>query len=441
MLKRTLNLCFILELLSLMNACKEPDTIGLGVLPAKDQLNVEYYNANLTAYSKLEDSIRSDETAYNLLGLNYDPVFGKNLASFYTQLHLAIDNTTFGSQPVLDSIVLTLAYHAIYGDTNAKQTVKVYELASNIYADSNYYSNRDLLTTGTVIGSKKFVPDKRDSIRLLGSDTTKYPGHLRIRLDSVWGTNKFLNASSSSLLNNTNFIQYFKGIYVTSTSSTGEGSIMSFNLLSSLSKISIYYKHSDDGDTIQHTYNMVIDENCARINHFNHSKYKYATQYLQHQIYGDTLKGDSILFLQSMAGLQVRIDYPELKQIAQNGKIAINKATFIVDVDENDYPQGSYTPPAQLVLIEELNGKIRFLQDEYDGLTYFGGTYDANLKEYKFNIARHIQQIVDGVKDNLGLYLVVWTGDRPNTANRVVLKGPKRKSGNMRLQITYTKLY
>jgi hypothetical protein len=436
-LKRTLGLCITIILLSFLNSCKEPDSIGTEIQPIGDQLNVETYNVPLTAYSVKEDSIRSDESVYNLLGLNDDPVFGKNAASFYTQLRLPSSNPDF-TGCTLDSIFLSLDYKKIYGDTNSQMTVKVYELASDIYVDSVYYSNRELLTTGTVIGSKTFVPKLKDSV-YLGTDTVPVAPHLRIKLNNDWGIHKFLDASgSTSLSDNANFIKYFKGIYVTTTSASGRGSIVGFDLLNSLSKITLYYKK----DTTKHAYNLVINENCARIGHFNHSKYHYADLYLRSEIYGDTAKGDSILYLHSMAGLKVRVLFPNLKDtLLKYGKVAINKANFIVDLDNNDYTESDYAPPPQLVLLEELDGKIRFLIDQYDGMTYYGGAYNASKKEYKFNIARHIQQILDGAKDNLGLYLVVWTADRPNSANRVVLKGPKRKTGNLRLQITYTKLY
>jgi hypothetical protein len=143
-----------------------------------------------------------------------------------------------------------------------------------------------------------------------------------------------------------------------------------------------------------------------------------------------------------MAGLKIRIQYPYLKDLVKNGRIAINKADLIVAVDNNYSSSLSmYTSPPQLVLIEEQDGKMRFLLDQYEGIPYYGGTYSSSKKEYKFNIARHIQQVIDGIKDNIGLYLVVWTSDRPNTANRVVLNGTQRQSGNLRLNLTYTKLY
>lgn len=442
-LKNLLRLGAAIFLLSFLFSCEEPDIVGLEVQPPNDKMDVVFDTITLVAYSVKEDSIRTDETVYNLLGSNEDPVFGKNSASFYSQFRLSSDNVNFGTNlhPDLDSIILSLAYKGIYGDTSAQQTVKVYELAENIYKDSVYYSNREILTTGVSLASKTFVPNLKDSV-IVGGE--KQAPQLRIRLSDELGQ-RFLDASgSTSLSDNTNFLEFFKGIYVTNLPAIGTGAIMYFDMLNSLSKITLYY-HNDTTDSLK--YNFVSNELCARINHFNHSKYQYADSYLLSEISGDTTKGDSILYLQSMAGLKIRIQYPYIRDLIKNGRIAINKADLIVSVDDNPVygNLSTYSPPAQLVLIEEQNGLIRFLLDQYEGMSYYGGAYNSSKKEYKFNIARHIQQVVDGPehngKENLGLYLVVWLADRPNKANRVVLNGTKRHSGNLRLQITYTKLY
>ncbi|MFA5781348.1 MAG: DUF4270 family protein, partial [Bacteroidales bacterium] len=154
-LKNLLRLSAAIFLLSFLFSCEEPDIVGLEVQPPNDKMDVVFCDTiTLVAYSVKEDSIRTDETVYNLLGSNYDPIFGKNSASFYSQARLSSNNANFGSNPVLDSIVLSLLYKGIYGDTSAQQTVKVYELAENIYKDSVYYSNREILTTGTTLASK-----------------------------------------------------------------------------------------------------------------------------------------------------------------------------------------------------------------------------------------------------------------------------------------------
>ena len=58
------------------------------------------------------------------------------------------------------------------------------------------------------------------------------------------------------------FIDYFKGLYVTTTNTEEE--MLYFNLLSSNSNVTIYYN-----DTL--TFTLKINESCARINSFEHN--------------------------------------------------------------------------------------------------------------------------------------------------------------------------
>lgn len=417
-----------------ISSCEEPDAIGLDIQPEGDILHLLHTDTtSLVTYTVREDSIRCDETVLALAGQYSDPVFGVNSASFYTHIRLASNNADFGSSPVADSIVLTLVYKAVYGDTNTQQTINVYELNDDIYRDSSYYSNNSF-SYGTLLGSKSFVPAPLDSVKVDG--VNKAP-HLRVKL-SAQLAQRFIDVSgSANLADNTNFLEFFKGLYVSMTPSGNPGAIISFDLLNSLSQVTLYYKNNTS-DSLK--YNFVINENCARINHFEHNNYIQASPYLTSQIAGDTVKGDSILYIQSMAGLKVKIKYPYIMDLISNGKVAINKAELIIKLDENDLTESEFAPPPQLVLLEEQDGKIRFVIDQYEGISYYGGLYNATKKEYRFNIARHIQQILNGEKENLGLSLVVWTADRPNKAHRVVLNGSKRIDP-IRLSISYTKLY
>ncbi len=65
---------FLIPLLTvlLLNACKEPDAVGLNVLPGSDQLGLEFSDS-ATIYSKTvrEDSLRTDEISLQLLGSIY----------------------------------------------------------------------------------------------------------------------------------------------------------------------------------------------------------------------------------------------------------------------------------------------------------------------------------------------------------------------------------
>jgi hypothetical protein len=427
-------------LASLFFACKEPDSIGLKVQPNGDKLNVIYCDTtSLVAYTVKDTFIRTDNTEYNLLGSNNDPVFGKNTASFYSQVLLSTNNPSFGTAPIFDSLILSLTYantSCVYGDTNSPMTVKVYQMTQSIYNDSAYFSNREFMTSSTPLATKTFVPRPSDSATI---GDVKYAPQLRIPLSKSLLVS-FSNATNTtSFADNTNFLQFFNGIYVTATPASGNGSIISFDLLNPNSEITLYYHNSTDTSS----FSFVTDNGGAeRINHFDHSKYLYANPYLLSELTHDSIKnGNNVLYVQSMAGLQTRIEFPYIQNLVKKGKIAINKAQLVIPVDDSaDISLPYYAPPYELVLVEEYEGLDRYLVDQSEGTSYYGGIYNSGTKEYVFNIALYLQRVLDGVEPNLGLYLEVWTADRPSTPNRVVIKGPKRHSG-LSLNITYTKLY
>ena len=112
----------ILIILSLFfTACEDDqNNVGLDIQPPGDRLNVFTTDTfSVYAYSKPVDSVRTDETSVSLLGSIHDPIFGTTTASLYTQFRLSETAVSFGDNPVLDSLVMTLDYKSLYGDTNA----------------------------------------------------------------------------------------------------------------------------------------------------------------------------------------------------------------------------------------------------------------------------------------------------------------------------------
>jgi len=102
----------------LLVSCKKTDSdVGKDILPEEDILGATYCDtASVTAYSVLDDSIRTDESYVgslaNLIGSIADPVFGRTDASVFVNLSNPNNtiNIGFGSDPKLDSVVLMLAY-------------------------------------------------------------------------------------------------------------------------------------------------------------------------------------------------------------------------------------------------------------------------------------------------------------------------------------------
>lgn len=416
----------------LLFACNEPETIGLEVQPESDRFNVTFTDTiTVTAFTEKEDSIRTDKTVYNLLGNYNDPVFGRTSASIYTQVRLSSNNVDFGPDPLADSLVLTLAYKGYYGKLR-KLNIKVFEILEDMFKDTAYYSTKELLVASQPLASVTVMPSPSDSVMLDGLSVAP---HLRIRLDNNLAQ-RFLNESTSAnLSDNTLFLNFFKGLHITSSFVNSEGSILYFDLLNALSQLTLYYSNNNN-DSLK--YNFVINDNCARYNNFNHYSYGNAHINLQQQINGDSLLGDSLLYLQSMAGLKVKLMFSPLTDFFKDGNMVLNKAELIIPI-ENDPTSSLYSNPEKLTLARITEtGELTYLIDQFEGESHFRGVYDVTNSQYTFTITRHIQNIILGNINDYGLYLLI-SGSGINGA-RTVLRGHGRSDKNLKLKLTYTKL-
>ena len=109
--------------------------------------------------------------------------------------------------------------------------------------------------------------------------------------------------------------------------------------------------------------------------------------------------------------------------------ISVNRAEIIVKLKD-----GYGTPLANhsslLVYAPDSLGRNTLIPDVFELGGFVGGNYADG--EYKINIARYVQRILNGKSKNYGIYLVA-SGSVSN-AQRTLLKG----AGNVRFNLTYT---
>lgn len=408
---------------------KEPDLIGLDLLPLDDKLNIDFIDTStLVAYTIKEDSLRTDELSINLLGSISDPVFGTTTASVYTQYGLSKNNVTFGENAVADSMVLTLTYKGLYGDSLASKTIRVYELADTLDYDLAYYSNQTIPALSELIGEATFVPNLKEADSVNGN---YMPPHMRIVLTQAFA-NKILTADTNTLKNNENFREVFKGLFITSeiASAPGTGSILYLNLLDAVSRLKLYYHNSTDTSTID----FPIASFSARFNNYDHYNFVGSDPMLLQQLSGDTLPGKQRLYVQAMAGTKVKVRIPYLKELAAQKRIAVNEAVLIISVDDTS---GVYPVPAQIA-IKKLteSGALTSLPDEDEGASFIDGKSRSG-KEYHFRITRYVQNRLLH-PDDPDYGLILFAVGSSLSSNRVVLNGPGSAEKNMRLLIYYT---
>lgn len=434
---------FFILILLVYSCKKDPYQVGIDLLPPSDTLNVKTSDtASFLAYSVLQDSIRTDKTTQSILGSLMDPVFGSTTASLYMQYWLSAVAPDFGTNPVLDSIVLMIPYGNIYGDTNSMQTLKIYELSQSIYYDSIYYSNHSVETYGVPLANYTFKPAPKDSLTIGGVKTAP---HIRINLNklSKYFGNKLLSAPAVSMSTNVNFFEFMKGLYIESSRAQSGGALLSFDPASTYSKIAMYY-HNATSDSLQFTF--VGATNSARFNNIDHNHYLNAAPELRQQVLQhDTTLGKNNLYIQGLSGIRVRLRLPFLNNFVKSGKIAVNSAILTIKNAETDT---TLYPPVKLTLVVvDSAERVGFLIDENEGAFYFGGTYNTSARTYKFRITRHMQQVLDGKVKNYDMYLMA-NDPTANVMvpNRVILTGTKPQlpafsADRIKLQVIYTKLH
>ncbi|MFY9311607.1 MAG: DUF4270 domain-containing protein [Bacteroidia bacterium] len=428
-----------------LSSCKkETDVIGLDVQPPNDLIGADFQDTTtLVTRTVRADSLRTDEsliiTGDAIIGTYMDPVFGKSSASLFTQLNLSALNPSFGTSPVVDSVVLSIAYNAAYyGKTQrVKQRVNVFEVLEDIKSENAYYSNNDTLALDPVdlANGYELTPRPTDSVYVMNK---KVKPHMRVPLDNAWAQNLIETGTFST---KAGFQAAMKGIYITTQGtalSSEQGNMMYVKCGDeSQSKVTIYY-HNATADSL--TYDFPLGS-VARFSHFAHTYSPSITNdMLEAQLNGTSLAQNSTVFVQSMAGLRTKIEMPYLMNWLNAGKIAINKAELVIKVDNSDptYMLDTFAAPAKLVIFGiNDDGTSYVLPDANEGDNYMGGGYNATDKEYRFNIGRYLQQVLAGKKKNNGLYVLAANG--AINANRVVLgggTGPYR----MKLNVSYTKL-
>ncbi|HEY0029427.1 MAG TPA: DUF4270 domain-containing protein [Bacteroidia bacterium] len=434
-----------------LTSCDESSVVGLDVQPENDLLNVSYEDTT-TIYTRTvtSDSLITDETLIStglgLIGIYKDPVFGTSSASMYTQLRLPtnIVPTSFGALPVCDSIILSLVYEGTsYGKKDRKQQkLNVYQLAESMNTANVYYSNKTLNTYPndlTEANGYVFTPKPLDSVLVLGK---KLKPQLRIPMDKTTFGQLLLNSQTTgNLASNANFQSFFDGLYITTENTTGlaveEGNILHFKMGESL--LTVYYHNSEaiNNDSLKYDFSL---GSVARFNHFEHD-FTTAIPDLTTQLATPSRVLNDTVYAQSMAGVKTKLEFPYLMNWLDSGVVAINKAELVIQIDNSAaFRLDTFAAPAALMLFGiSDDGSTFAIPDAFEGANYFGGTYSSTTLQYRFNISRYIQQVLNGNRNNNGLYLIASNG--AVNANRVVIGGGAPGSKQMKLNITFTKIH
>jgi len=472
---------FLLFTVFIISCDKDYNTIGSDIV-GDEHFNFEKYTAqNLVSTMKGTGPVQTNNLPINALGIYNNPVFGTTKAHFVSQIEMVNPNPNIGYNHYIDekdSVYIYIPFYStlksttddgervyeidsIYGDSDAKFNLKVYENgyflrdfdpSNNNQSTQKYYSDfkptidtykgTDLLNNSDDVSQNtEFFFNKKeiliyktndngeflDSSNEVTTDPDKYVVKER-KLPGIWLNlkkdffkTKILDAvAQGKLYNNNIFKQYFKGLlFEVEEINANEGSLV--NLDFSQAEILVQYHYFYDETStnpddalksaikFQMGYSATGTKKSNSVNLFEFSNINSS--------YADALNGtntDGDLYLKggvngSVVYLDV-FDNNELETLRANNWL-INEANIVFYVDQSKMANAEYEP-FRVYLYDATNNKplLDYHADISNGSTskfdkfVHGGiiSKDSNGKgvKYKIRITDYMNNVLNGTNPN-----------------------------------------
>ena len=390
------------------------------------------------------DAVRADSYALQraTLGAFTEGQFGTQKSAYVTQVRLSKYALDFGTNPVVDSVVLEIKpqydattktvtttdvthggqaakqtltkYEAVkYGNPATAMNIDVHEIATDLGAvGTEKLSNSPVATSGLPLGTKVFsgnvyavsINKTSDNTALL----TREAG-LRIQLDKNYFQTKIANKSGATELSNeSNFINYFKGLKI----SVQENDGYLINFAPNEVTMIMYYRSGGKSNTFS------FDLGSSNV-HFSKISYTRSATFNAVMANINSTNGDPLLYMQGMGGPGAGIKLngagiSDLKRLYKERGAAILSAKVRLYTDTNTW-NNSYTKPVGFLVRKQ--GETDFITDLK---TMLGNSNYSLVKAYSTNsnpsyydidITKTIKDIVEKeaeAKDlivNIGEYL------------------------------------
>ena len=470
-------------------------SIAVGCNSDADDLGLQFFENNeaqgeqaaydLVAYNvNNNDVVRSD--SYSLkkatLGAFNEIQFGMQKSAYVTQVRLSKYAPDFGTSPIVDSVVLEIKpqydvttkavtttnvthggqaakqtltkYEAVkYGNPVATMNIDVHEIATDLgTVGTKKLSNSTVTTSGVPLGTKAFsgnvyavgINKTSDNTALLTKETG-----LRIQLNASYFQTKIANKSGATELSNeSNFINYFKGLKI----SVRENDGYLINFAPNEVTMTMYYRSGGKSNTFS------FDLGSSNV-HFSQISYTRSSTFNTVMASINSTNGDPLLYMQGMGGPGAVIKLngagiSDLKRLYRDNGAAILSAKVRLYTDTNTW-NNSYTKPVSFLVRKQ--GETDFITDLK---TMLGNSNYSLVKAYSTNsnpsyydidITKTIKDIVEReaeAKDliiNIGEYLTskgnLVSQDYNNNVSspyRAVFVGTNTANNNRpKLMVTY----
>ncbi|MFA8450220.1 MAG: DUF4270 family protein [Bacteroidales bacterium] len=424
---------FLLSLLGITISCKkELSEVGNELQPPEELLEVKFQTPEtIQAFSLPDDPFLLGSSTSAIAGYLKDDVFGTSKAGFSLNFSQPSNNITFGNNPRVEEVVLSLQYRrsttdkytGYYGDTLSNLSYNVYRLPEavdnkNLTDVEPKVTPQDLLVNNFV-----FSPRPNDSVAFKkpgDSEEKKYIPQVRIKLPNSLGED-FLKYIAENPTNTTeSFQEFFKGVYVEATGidNDKQGVLPRFDISSKnlYTKIEFYYSNTNStGDRVYGSYSFISSAKSYRSAFYKHiPSDSKNTNFKDQIINGNKDAGRKQIYVQGISGVKSVVKFSGLREWANDMQkdgavLAINSANIVFPQKAESSDEDIYRTTSKLFLSFNLpNGLFLNIPDRDILGDSFGGSFDEKTKAYKFNISRYVQGVIEGEKTLLNGEYFDW---------------------------------
>lgn len=455
---------FTLIVLS-FSACQEDfSSVGSDIINDPNFEFDIYDEATVVAYSRRAHPVQTNNLPLYQLGVYNDAVFGQTEASVLAQVTMQQTNPSFGENPEIERVILSIPYlhtatgtgdnatytlDSIYGSSPFK--LSIYESKfflrdldpnSGFNDPQKYYSNQGPLFQsflGELLYENDEFKPSPDAVVLNPEEEDEeiLTPRLRVELDGdavEFFKQKILDQEGSDfLLNNTNFKNHFRGIYFIAEALGNQGTTILLDM--ARPTIEIVYSHDDPnpggGDrSIQDEPERIESSFILNFNGINVNTFKNnMPPELEELLNNPATSGAENLYVKGGAGTITVIELfgkdldgnnvaDELDNL-RSKRWLINEANLTVHVNRN-LVAGGKTEPERLYLYDLNNNRV-LIDYQLDNYTPAGVPIDfktnhlgrlkrdgsGNGESYRFRITSHISNLINKDSTNVRLGLVV----------------------------------
>jgi hypothetical protein len=409
--------------ITLLNSCIDaPSEIGSGFFSDGnlDVINID--TVTLEVSTVQFDSVPTSAPARFLVGSHNDTDLGKiSSRSFYqvapaSVLALDEDFTSY------TKAVLTLVYDGYsFYDTTVQVTYHVHRLTQEIELDESYlYNNSSFAYDPAPLGSVTFTPrpNRSDTLEIPLSDDL---GKEIIRL---------AHESAEEVSSAESFLEYFYGVVIIAEDSD-DGPILGF---SPNSEIRVYYmdKSQTPGEE---KYISVSSDSYLKFNQIKADRsFTNLSALLPQRYHLSSTQTNKKAYLQSGAGLSIRVQMPYLREILRENKNMIVSDAVLEFIPVSADEERNTPLPSSLLMTA-----VNFRNDSYgsfsNGATLIEDVYLERDTRYVVNVKDFVlQQLAIEEFNENALLFTLGDQDIQSTVNRLYI-GDQKNDHQMKLKI------